>query len=35
MLLMRGIEAGAAFVVLVFGALLLFGYMIAERGACL
>jgi nickel/cobalt transporter (NicO) family protein len=35
MLLMRGIEVGAAVVVLAFGTLLLFGYMIAERGACL
>jgi ABC-type nickel/cobalt efflux system permease component RcnA/ABC-type uncharacterized transport system substrate-binding protein len=35
MLAMRGIEVGAAVVVLAFGTLLLFGYMIAERGACL
>lgn len=35
MLFMRGIEVAAAAVVLVFGTLLLFGYMIAERGACL
>ena len=35
MLLMRGIEVGAAVVVMVFGTLLLFGYLIAERGACL
>jgi nickel/cobalt exporter len=35
MLLMRGIEVGAAVVIVLFGALLLFGYMIAERGACL
>jgi ABC-type nickel/cobalt efflux system permease component RcnA/ABC-type uncharacterized transport system substrate-binding protein len=35
MLLLRGIEVGAAVVVTVFGTLLLFGYMIAERGACL
>ena len=35
MLLMRGIEVGAAVVILAFGTLLLFGYMIAERGACL
>jgi nickel/cobalt exporter len=34
MLAMRGIEVGAAVVVLVFGALLLAGYMVAERGAC-
>jgi ABC-type nickel/cobalt efflux system permease component RcnA/ABC-type uncharacterized transport system substrate-binding protein len=35
MLAMRGIEVGAALVVLAFGTLLLFGYMVAERGACL
>ena len=35
MLTMRGIEVGAAVVVLLFGTLLLFGYMVAERGACL
>ncbi len=35
MLLMRGIEVGAAVVILVFGTLLLFGYMVAERGTCL
>ena len=35
MLFMRGIEVAAAVVVLVFGTLLLFGYMAAERGACL
>ena len=35
MLALRGIEVGAACVVLAFGALLLAGYMIAERGACL
>jgi nickel/cobalt exporter len=34
MLAMRGIEVGAAVVVLAFGALLLTGYMVAERGAC-
>jgi len=34
-LLMRGVEVGAAAVVLLFGAMLLFGYMVAERGACL
>jgi nickel/cobalt transporter (NicO) family protein len=34
-LTMRGIEVAAAVVVLGFGVLLLFGYMIAERGACL
>jgi ABC-type nickel/cobalt efflux system permease component RcnA/ABC-type uncharacterized transport system substrate-binding protein len=35
MLAMRGIEVGAALVVLAFGTLLLFGYMVAERSACL
>ena len=35
MLAMRGIEVGAAVVVLAFGALLLVGYLAAERGACL
>jgi hypothetical protein len=35
MLAMRGIEVGAAFLVLAFGTLLLVGYMAAERGACL
>ena len=35
MLFMRGIEVGAAVIVLAFGTLLLFGYMVAERGACL
>ena len=35
MLFMRGIEVGAAVVVLLFGTLLLVGYMIVERGACL
>ena len=34
MLAMRGIEVGAAVVVLCFGTLLLLGYMVAERGAC-
>jgi ABC-type nickel/cobalt efflux system permease component RcnA/ABC-type uncharacterized transport system substrate-binding protein len=34
-LAMRGIEVAAAFVVLLFGLLLMFGYMAAERGACL
>jgi len=34
MLAMRGIEVGAAVVVLGFGTLLLLGYMVAERGAC-
>ena len=34
-LAMRGIEVGAAVVVVLFGTLLLFGYMVAERGACL
>jgi ABC-type nickel/cobalt efflux system permease component RcnA len=34
MLAMRGIEVGAAVVVLAFGTLLLAGYMVAERGAC-
>jgi nickel/cobalt exporter len=33
-LALRGIEVGAAVVVLAFGALLLAGYMVAERGAC-
>ena len=35
MLALRGIEVGAAFLVLAFGTLLLIGYMAAERGACL
>jgi ABC-type nickel/cobalt efflux system permease component RcnA len=35
MLALRGIEVGAAVLVLLFGALLLAGYMAAERGACL
>jgi len=34
MLMMRGIEVGAAVVVLAFGVLLLAGYIAAERGAC-
>jgi nickel/cobalt exporter len=34
MLAMRGIEVGAAVVVLCFGTLLLLGYRVAERGAC-
>jgi nickel/cobalt transporter (NicO) family protein len=34
MLALRGIEVGAAVVVLAFGALLLTGYLVAERGAC-
>jgi nickel/cobalt exporter len=34
MLAMRGIEVGAAVVVLAFGTLLLAGYLVAERGAC-
>jgi len=34
MLMMRGIEVGAAFIVLGFGILLLLGYIAAERGAC-
>ena len=34
MLVLRGIEVGAAVVVLAFGALLLTGYLVAERGAC-
>jgi len=34
MLVLRGVEVGAAVVVLAFGALLLAGYMVAERGAC-
>ncbi len=34
MLAMRGIEVGAAVVVLAFGILLFAGYMVAERGAC-
>ena len=34
MLALRGIEVGAAVVVLAFGSLLLTGYMAAERGAC-
>jgi nickel/cobalt exporter len=35
MLAMRGIEVGAAVLVLAFGTLLLIGYMAAERSACL
>jgi ABC-type nickel/cobalt efflux system permease component RcnA len=35
MLALRGIEVGAAFLVLAFGTLLLVGYIAAERGACL
>ena len=35
MLALRGIEVGAAALVLAFGVLLLVGYMAAERGACL
>jgi len=34
MLALRGIEVGAAVVVLAFGILLFAGYMVAERGAC-
>jgi nickel/cobalt exporter len=34
MLALRGIEVGAAVVVLAFGTLLLAGYLVAERGAC-
>ena len=34
MLALRGIEVGAAVIVLAFGSLLLAGYMVAERGAC-
>ena len=34
MLALRGIEVGAAVLVLCFGTLLLLGYMVAERGAC-
>jgi ABC-type nickel/cobalt efflux system permease component RcnA len=34
MLMLRGIEVGAAVLVLAFGTLLLIGYMAAERGAC-
>ena len=34
MLALRGIEVGAAVVVLAFGVLLFAGYMVAERGAC-
>ncbi len=34
MLALRGMEVGAAVVVLAFGTLLLAGYMVAERGAC-
>jgi ABC-type nickel/cobalt efflux system permease component RcnA len=34
MLMMRGIEVGAAVLVLAFGVLLLSGYLAAERGAC-
>jgi ABC-type nickel/cobalt efflux system permease component RcnA len=33
-LALRGIEVGAAVLVLAFGTLLLAGYMVAERGAC-
>lgn len=35
MLALRGIEVGAAVLVLAFGTLLLLGYLAAERGACL
>lgn len=35
MLMLRGIEVGAAVLVLAFGALLLMGFMAAERGTCL
>ena len=35
MLMLRGIEVGAAVLVLAFGSLLFVGYMVAERGACL
>jgi nickel/cobalt exporter len=35
MLALRGIEVGAAVIVLAFGTLLLAGYLVAERGACL
>ena len=34
MLMLRGIEVGAAVVVLCFGVLLLLGYLAVERGAC-
>ena len=34
MLMLRGIEVGAAVIVLTFGILLLVGYLAAERGAC-
>src|SRR5262245_35893557 len=34
-LVLRGIEVGAAVLVLAFGVLLLVGYMAAERGACM
>ena len=34
MLALRGIEVGAAVLVLAFGSLLLLGYLAAERGAC-
>jgi ABC-type nickel/cobalt efflux system permease component RcnA len=34
MLALRGIEVGAAVLVLAFGSLLLAGYLVAERGAC-
>jgi hypothetical protein len=34
MLALRGIEVGAAVIVLAFGILLLVGYLAAERGAC-
>jgi len=32
--MLRGVEVGAAVLVLCFGVLLLTGYMVAERGAC-
>lgn len=34
MLMLRGIEVGAAVLVLAFGILLLLGYIAVERGAC-
>ena len=34
MLALRGVEIGAAVVVLCFGTLLMMGYMVAERGVC-
>ena len=34
MLAMRGVEVGAAVLVLAFGVLLLLGYLAVERGAC-